>query len=420
MTSAASSTKAKAREPKPKAPSAAGATDSGSMPLGGLSDLPAGTLANYFGAGLAGGEAGALMDGGDPLAAKPSFLTEPDSPFSDGYSIRLETEALADFLSLPEEQRNEKHPDFWRWAELEERQSKLEQRGANYERRLRADPLVEEDTVDDLKKLGSLVAEEQDSMVVHTKEGFRMFMGRGRDPKGAFAAIIGVTRNAASLRALWTLTAMDNPYADWALVLHEQHRAEIMKMLKEATNTGLHVLAGAQAIGLNYSVLRSAEPKKLQLGFKSPYGFGMAEMVVTFDYFVRVWKTLEYRDLRSTEQVRAKIHEVLRFARSRMMITTRFERWLMRPELQTLTRADFLPGLAPEAQAEAQKRMDAAIGIFGHVPVDIFVGKLAPRHSRRRTQLSAQDRQVLQAVSAQMAAAEAAQERADADAPELL
>ncbi|MFZ8324164.1 AcaB family transcriptional regulator, partial [Staphylococcus aureus] len=77
----------------------------------------------------------------------------------------------------------------------------------------------------------------------------------------------------------------------------------IMKMLKEATNTGLHVLAGAQAIGLNYSVLRSAEPKKLQLGFKSPYGFGMAEMVVTFDYFVRVWKTLEYRDLRSTEQV---------------------------------------------------------------------------------------------------------------------
>lgn len=417
MTSAASSTKTK---PKAKGAPAAGARDSGSMPLGAMADLPAGTLSSYFGAGLPDSGGVVSVDATEALAGKPSFLTEPDSPFSDGYSIRLETEALTDFLSLPAEQRNESHPDFWRWAELEDRQSRLAQRGATYERRLRADPLVEENTVEDLKSLGRLVAEEQDSMVVHTKEGFRMFMGRGRDPKGAFAAIIGVTRNAASLRALWTLTALDNPYADWALVLHEQHRAEIMKTMKEATTAGLHVLAGAQAIGLNYSVLRSSEPKTLQLGFKSPYGFGMAEMVVTFDYFVRVWKTLEYRDLRSTEQVRAKIHEVLRFARSRMMITTRFERWLMRPELQALTRADFLPGLAPEAQAEAQKRMDAAIGIFGHVPVDIFVGKLAPRHSRRRTQMSAQDRQILQAVSAQMAAAEAAQEQANADAPDLI
>lgn len=98
--------------------------------------------------------------------------------------------------------------------------------------------------VDDFKKLGLLVVEEQDFMVVYIKEGFWMFMGCGCDFKGVFVVIIGVMCNVVLLCVLWMLMVMDNLYVDWVLVLYEQYCVEIMKMLKEVMNIGLYVFVG--------------------------------------------------------------------------------------------------------------------------------------------------------------------------------
>ena len=48
----------------------------------------------------------------------------------------------------------------------------------------------------------------------------------------------------------------------------------------------------------------------------------------------------------------------------------RFERWLMRDELRPLCRHDFLPA----AEAEASKRVQAVLALFGPVPRDVFTG----------------------------------------------
>lgn len=119
--------KVKVREFKVKVLLVVGVIDFGLMLLGGLLDLLVGMLVNYFGVGLVGVEVGVLLDGGDLLVVKLSFLIELDFFFLDGYFICFEIEVLVDFLFLLEEQCIEKYFDFWCWVELEECQLKLEQ-----------------------------------------------------------------------------------------------------------------------------------------------------------------------------------------------------------------------------------------------------------------------------------------------------
>ena len=66
--------------------------------------------------------------------------------------------------------------------------------------------------------------------------------------------------------------------------------------------------------------------------------------------------------------------------------------WLMRDELRPLSRHDFLPA----ADAEASKRVQAVLALFGPVPRDVFTGARAPRHSQRRVELTAQELRLLQ------------------------
>jgi hypothetical protein len=116
----------------------------------------------------------------------------------------------------------------------------------------------------------------------------------------------------------------------------------------------------------------------------------------------------------SDDQVRQSIRELTRFIRRCLNETARFERWLLRPELRELSRGDFIVG----ASAEGAKRVTALTEILGPVPAEIFAGKLQPRHSRRRMQLTEQDRALLQQVSQQLAEAEAGEAAVDAIDPE--
>jgi hypothetical protein len=146
--------------------------------------------------------------------------------------------------------------------------------------------------------------------------------------------------------------------------------------------------------GLNYSILQSAEPKVLNLGYRSPYGYAISQLVVEYDYFVRLQKTLARKNLRSDDQVRQAVTQMTRFIRRVFNETTRFDRWLGRDEVRALSRADFVP----EAGADAAKRVEFASGVFGSVPSEVFTVKLQPRHSRRRLQITPAERQLLETV----------------------
>ncbi|WP_407277658.1 AcaB family transcriptional regulator [Aromatoleum evansii] len=152
--------------------------------------------------------------------------------------------------------------------------------------------------------------------------------------------------------------------------------------------------------GLGFGILKSREPKVLELGFRSPYGYVIAELIVEFDYYVRVVKTLGRKALFSDKEAHDAIRQFTRPMRAAFEEFIRFETWLTKPDLLALSRADFLPG----ADANAQKRVAAVTGIFGAVPAGIYAGHAISRHSQRRIAISETEKAMLERVAADIAA----------------
>jgi integrating conjugative element protein (TIGR03761 family) len=339
------------------------------------------------------------------------FATEKGSPFDDGYSIAGEERALAEFFADPKRAEDMADPDYDRYIELEDRKARLEIMRERFASRNQAEAVVTHSEAISLNTLGGLVDEEEDTLEIHTLEALRMFMGRARNPDARVQPIVGGKRVASALRGLWALTANDNPYADWALVRHEQTIKEVSKRLKQETDSGVGHLEHQKKRGLSYSVLKSSAAKSLSLGFKSPYGYAVASLVSDFDYFIRVQKTLARKNLLSDEQVRSNIALITRLIRRVLNETVRFDRWLMRDEVRALCRSDFLPG----AGDMSGKRVEFANGVFGPVPVEVFSCALQPRHSRRRVFITAPERELLKTVGQAIQQKAVASQAAEAD-----
>ena len=337
----------------------------------------------------------AFLDG-DPVV----FERAPDSPFADGYSLDKEAVVLRDLIDADEPDASDAR---WpRYALYLERLEAFERMQAEYHATAGADAKVAPQEAGKLRELGALVDDGVDIMELHTKEGFRMFMGRRRDPEGRFSAIPGGKRIASSLKALWLLSANDNPYADWALLRADERLTSLQRDLERQAEQYREEIERLQAKGLRFVVLRSREPKQVALGFKSPYGYAIAELIAEFDLFARVVKTLVRKNRFSDAQGRDVVRRHTRSIRAAFEEIARFERYLMKPELMQLRRADFLPGVEPVAA----KRTEAVAAILGPVPADIFSGRLTPRHSQRRVALSEPEKALLERVAAELAAAE--------------
>ncbi len=328
------------------------------------------------------------------LAAATQFERSVDSPFPDQYSVEREKVALRDLLASDDP--NPMDPRYPRLELLEERERALSQMQSAWRLRSGAELSVPDNEAMRMRELGSLENEAADTMALHTKEGFRLFMGRSRDTEGKYDPIIGGKRIASSLKALWFLSGSDNPYADWALLRNTQSTDDLRQLIEKYVTEYKMQMDSLAARGLMFSVLRSAEPKTVELGFKSPYGYAMAELIVDYDYFVRLVKTLVRKNRFSDVQGQDVIRMVTRKIRASFEEVARFERYLMKPELRPLSRADFLP----HATGDAARRVEAVMQIYGAVPADIFTGKLAPRHSKRRVKVSEEELALLQRIAA--------------------
>ncbi len=329
------------------------------------------------------------------------FETEKNSPFPDGYSVEKERVALKALLDA--ESVSESDPLYDRYLELDEREVKLSQMSVAYKQRGGGDELVTVAEADKIKSLGSLEDEREETLRFHTLEGLRFFMGRARDPQNKLQPIVGGKRLASTLKTLWVLTANDNPYADWALVNYEANQDLIIKRLDAEIERGHEIFKKLEQRGLQFSMLKSAQPKEIQLQFRSPYGYKVAQLIVTYDYFIRVQKSLERKDQITNEQMRTTVQQVTRLIRGKFNETSRFERWLMKPELRQLSRRDFVPG----APAEATQRVKAATEIFGPVPSEIYSCAILPHHTRRTYSMDAGDRRMMKFVADELARSEA-------------
>lgn len=315
------------------------------------------------------------------------------SPFADGYDINGERVALQDMVDADD--LNELDPRYARYVELERREAQLKQKKTEFRSRDGAEPEVDSREASMVKsQLGRLTDEEEDLMFLHTRESSRLFMGRMVEPGTQGYGQSGAKKVGAALRAVWYMSGNDNPYADFALIETNTRLSQMVQDLNLQTEDLGNRLAQLKKRGLSFSVLRADPPVKVVLGFRSPYGYAVVNLVSTFDYFVRVVKTMVRKDLLTDREGYAAIYTATRRCRSIFERVIWFQRYLMRDELRPLSRSDWLP----TTDDQAQKRVLAAVQLFGELPREVFNGSLMPRHSRRRLDLSDEELRLLDAV----------------------
>lgn len=313
---------------------------------------------------------------------KIQFLTSPASPFPDKYDLEGEARALQHLIDADDPDPQD--PLFPRLLEYEERLEQLKKLHAQKSARA-AGPQSQ------VASVGMLETEEEDKMTLHTRDAMRLFMGRPAE--GGARPIAGGRRVAASLRQLWSLSANDNPYADWLLVQFDGGIQAYRKEQDQDTQKLVQRLEEMKRKGLSYSILQSARPVEVGLGFVSPYGYTVAGATVEFDYVSRVVKSAQRRDLLSSEEAHAQLFKLKRACRSVYEPVVRGASLLMREELRQLTRADFL-----SSDDMAMKRVAAVQALLGMCPKDVFVGKTAPRHTRRSVRLTEPELRLLESV----------------------
>jgi integrating conjugative element protein (TIGR03761 family) len=244
-------------------------------------------------------------------------------------------------------------------------------------------------------KLGELADATPDTMTLHTRDAYRMFTGRSADASGQASPIPGGRRFAAVMKSIWHLSANDNPYADWVLIRMYEELAAVRGQLDQATKARAASFEALGRKGLSFSVMASRNPKSVDLGFRSPYGYATAEAIVEFDYYVRMIKTLVHKDRISDTEGRAAIRAAGRQMRALFLEPIRWERHLLSDELRQMSRNDFLPS----ADESARRRVQAAVALFGEVPRPVFTGANAPRHTRRRVKLTDAELRLLEQAS---------------------
>jgi integrating conjugative element protein (TIGR03761 family) len=324
-----------------------------------------------------------------PAVMPSRSVASAKSPFADGYDIDAERLALADLYELENPIDDARFP---RLVELEEREKQLRHMQGTAKMRQNADRMVSDAEAAKIGRIGSLVNSEQDLMIMHTRDSYRLFMGRDKDAN-AYGSVSG-KRAAAAIRSVWLLSGNDNPYADWMLIQTETRIMELRQSLAKATSARIDELRALASRGLQFSVLASEEPAKVELGFQSPYGFMLADLIVEIDYASRVIKTLTQKNLMSKkegEQALAK--EALTPARSIFETLIPLQRMLQKEEIAPLTRADW-----GSKDVLAQKRVDFALKCFGECPREIFTGEKEPRHSRRNDRISKEEASYLRNV----------------------
>ncbi len=271
----------------------------------------------------------------------------------------------------------ETHPMYPLYMQLLAWEDHQEDLKREYAGKLGADKGITRDVARSILAVGSLDSDD-DYMLVHTRQALRLFVGRGRDPEGWLSRIPGAKNVGSALRNLWLLSGQDNPYADWMLILSESEIDDLIQSLSKAVADARGKIQAMEDSGIHLSVLRSKEPAKVSLGFRSPYGFLISKLVMDFDMFVRVIKTLSARNLITADKEREMINEQLRPMRAFFDRALRNLNVLQVPAYAALTRADVMK----PASKDTKDRIAALTEIWPGLPIDVLHRRFMPKHAK--------------------------------------
>ena len=185
---------------------------------------------------------------------------------------------------------------------------------------------------------------------------------------------------ASAMKSIWQICGRDNPFADWLLIRLYDGLVAQRARIAERTAARELVIEQSRRKGLAFAVLESSNPRIIELGFRSPYGYAAAEAIVEFDYYVRLTQTLVHKDRLCRSEGLGEIRELSQSLRDLFLKALRWEHLLRRRELIAIRRIDF----APEAGEPARLRIAAATTVFGRLPPAILKCTEMPRHPRQR------------------------------------
>lgn len=315
-----------------------------------------------------------------------------NSPFPDGYDIEGEREALADMIAADD--LDMKDPRFQRFAELERREGLLKSMKLAHRSRDGAEEEVDTRDAIKVQSAGNLTDESEDTMTLHTREASRLFVGRARAPGETGYGQSGGKKVGAALRAIWHLSSSDNPYADFALIEANDRMMALNEELEGHIGRMQESLLKLEARGLKFSIVRADPPVDVVLGFRSPYGYAVVQLISTFDFFVRMTKTLVRKNLMADKEGYKQIFSMTHEVRRLFERVVWFQRLLGKEEMRQMSRSDWLP----IADEQAKKRVTAAVELFGQLPREVFTGAIEPRHSRRALDMSPEELRLLNDV----------------------
>lgn len=330
-----------------------------------------------------------------------TFYTSRTSMFLDGYDLERERIEVLPLIQAAEEGQpiEAANPLFDRYMLYLDRAAEHERNSKVRQQRAQESGAVTRSEVKAYRALGgfSNADDEGDSVVIHTREAFQLFIGRAADPDNSKAArIISFKKVGAAYRLLWNLSSNNNPYADWALVGLSDQRDQLQLELSKSVQDLEHTLSELQQRrGMKFSVARNNEPQSLPIRFKSPYAYALVETLAEFDYLVRLVRTLVFKARLTPPLADQLIRDHMRLFRGHFNEVKKFEKFLGEPDLLLLTRNDFLP----TADDVARKRVSKCIDLFGEVPRSIFRMEQVPPFKAQRTDLSEAEKAMLQKVS---------------------
>lgn len=332
-----------------------------------------------------------------------SYYTSPNSPFGDGYDLDRNRQDLADVIHAAEsgEEIAFDHPKHDAYMLFLERQKRLQEMSKGRSDLADRESRMTRQEARQYKQLGALGSDEDDELVLHTKEAFQLFTGRATDPDNPKApAIISFKKVGAAYRQLWNLSSNNNPYADWALITLSASRDEMHGHLTQSTQDLEASLARmAQTRGLKISVSKSANPQSVPIRFKSPYAYQLIESLAEFDYVIRVIRTMVFKGRLTTKASDQLIRLHMRQIRGHFNNVRKMERYLTDPELMLLTRHDFLP----IADDVSRARVARCVELFGQVPRSIFEMQDVPQFKSHRSDVSEKELALLRQVTAGVA-----------------
>lgn len=334
-------------------------------------------------------------------ALRVNFFKSKTSVFADGYDIERERLEVLPLIKRVEDGETilATDPMFDRYTMYLDRVQELKRISVQRQRIADAPSQVTREELSAYKSLGGLVnaAETEDTITLHTKEAFQLFIGRAADPDNPNAPrIISFKKAGAAYRLLWNLSTNNNPYADWALIDLSTRRQMLQDELAKSVAAMEETLERMrQTRGMNYVVAQNPAPQALPIRFKSPYGYAMVDCLAEFDFLVRLIRTLVFKARLTTNLADQLIKDHMRMFRAHFNEVKRFERYLGDADLLLLTRNDFLPTADDVARARVAKCIDT----FGQVPKSIFNLDVVPPFKSHRGDLSDQEKELLRRVT---------------------